>query len=311
MGAGINGVVTQFEVYAPSGGQPSLYACGGFSASPSAVLRWSGTSWLTVGQNAPFSLETDAMLAFDSGNGPKLYIGIQGSGSSAVWTWNGTTWAAAGTGLFSGAYVDTFAVYDDGSGPALYAGGSSLTTTDFAGVARFNGTSWSSVPNGPATQVMSLTAHDDGTGPALYAGGAFYISINSQPMTHLVRWNGTAWTSVAGQLAPSTYGWITKLLSVDDDGAGPHPASLYAGGTFSAFGSTSSGNFARLDTCTCYANCDGSTVPPVLNVNDFQCFLNKFAANDPTANCDGSTAPPILNVNDFQCFVNRFAVGCP
>jgi hypothetical protein len=30
-------------------------------------------------------------------------------------------------------------------------------------------------------------------------------------------------------------------------------------------------------TTPCYANCDNSTVPPILNVNDFQCFLNKFA----------------------------------
>lgn len=29
---------------------------------------------------------------------------------------------------------------------------------------------------------------------------------------------------------------------------------------------------------TCYANCDFSSVPPVLNANDFLCFLNKFAA---------------------------------
>jgi len=28
----------------------------------------------------------------------------------------------------------------------------------------------------------------------------------------------------------------------------------------------------------CYANCDGSTTPPVLNVVDFNCFLNRFAA---------------------------------
>lgn len=61
---------------------------------------------------------------------------------------------------------------------------------------------------------------------------------------------------------------------------------------------------------TCYANCDGSTVAPALNVNDFQCFLNKFAAGDPFANCDGSTVPPVLNVNDFQCFLNKFAAGC-
>jgi hypothetical protein len=60
----------------------------------------------------------------------------------------------------------------------------------------------------------------------------------------------------------------------------------------------------------CYANCDNSTAPPILNANDFQCFLNKFAAQDPTANCDGSTAPPVLNANDFQCFLNKFAAGC-
>jgi hypothetical protein len=61
----------------------------------------------------------------------------------------------------------------------------------------------------------------------------------------------------------------------------------------------------------CYANCDGSTVPPILNANDFQCFLNKYAAGDPYANCDGSTVPPVLNANDFQCFLNKFAAGCP
>ena len=32
---------------------------------------------------------------------------------------------------------------------------------------------------------------------------------------------------------------------------------------------------------TCYANCDGSTIAPVLNVNDFQCFLNAYAAGCP------------------------------
>jgi hypothetical protein len=61
----------------------------------------------------------------------------------------------------------------------------------------------------------------------------------------------------------------------------------------------------------CYANCDASTSPPVLNVNDFTCFLNRFAAGDSNANCDASTNPPVLNVNDFTCFLNLFAAGCP
>ena len=60
----------------------------------------------------------------------------------------------------------------------------------------------------------------------------------------------------------------------------------------------------------CYANCDGSTITPCLNVNDFACFLNRYAAGDPYANCDGSTTPPVLNVLDFSCFLNQYAAGC-
>jgi len=68
---------------------------------------------------------------------------------------------------------------------------------------------------------------------------------------------------------------------------------------------------ANLDGAVCYANCDASTVKPVLNVADFTCFLEKFAAGDPYANCDGSQTDPILNVADFSCFLQSFAAGCP
>jgi hypothetical protein len=60
-----------------------------------------------------------------------------------------------------------------------------------------------------------------------------------------------------------------------------------------------------------YANCDDSTAPPVLNVADFTCFLQKYAAGDAYANCDGSTTAPVLNVADFTCFLQSFAAGCP
>jgi hypothetical protein len=74
---------------------------------------------------------------------------------------------------------------------------------------------------------------------------------------------------------------------------------------------------ARIVTVTgtviveCYANCDGSTAAPVLNVNDFVCFLNRFGSGNTAANCDGSTIEPVLNVNDFTCFLNVYSVGCP
>jgi probable HAF family extracellular repeat protein len=61
----------------------------------------------------------------------------------------------------------------------------------------------------------------------------------------------------------------------------------------------------------CNANCDVSTAIPILNVADFTCFLQRFAAGDAYANCDGSAQTPVLNVADFTCFLQRFAAGCP
>ncbi|MEX2219347.1 MAG: sialidase family protein [Phycisphaerales bacterium] len=61
----------------------------------------------------------------------------------------------------------------------------------------------------------------------------------------------------------------------------------------------------------CYPNCDGSTAAPILNVQDFGCFLTRYAAGEPYANCDGSTVPPALNVQDFGCFLTKYAAGCP
>ena len=55
----------------------------------------------------------------------------------------------------------------------------------------------------------------------------------------------------------------------------------------------------------CYADCDQSTT---LDIFDFLCFQDLFAAGDPTADCDGNT---ILDVFDFLCFQDAFATGCP
>jgi hypothetical protein len=76
---------------------------------------------------------------------------------------------------------------------------------------------------------------------------------------------------------------------------------------------------ARVTIGECYANCDPWGPPPILNVQDFTCFINMFAAASALphaqqvvhyANCDASTTPPVLNVEDFACFINAFAGGC-
>ena len=98
---------------------------------------------------------------------------------------------------------------------------------------------------------------------------------------------------------------VGGLFQLGCTGGQPDAGSL-SGGEFELSG----GFWAGVLPNFCYANCDESTTPPILNVADFSCFLNRYAAGDSYANCDGSTTPPVLNVADFSCFLNAFASGC-
>ncbi|MCA9278046.1 MAG: hypothetical protein H6815_04570 [Phycisphaeraceae bacterium] len=55
----------------------------------------------------------------------------------------------------------------------------------------------------------------------------------------------------------------------------------------------------------CYADCDGSGS---LNIFDYICFGNEYAAGTTYADCDGSGS---LNIFDYICFGNEYAAGCP
>ncbi len=116
----------------------------------------------------------------------------------------------------------------------------------------------------------------------------------------------------------------TFCLQVISSWTAEVPVGTLPAGTYSVYGTHRDqngpvtqrvllGNFDVMAACPgeCYPNCDGSTAQPVLNVGDFTCFLQRFAAGETYANCDGSTAAPTLNVGDFTCFLQRFAAGCP
>jgi hypothetical protein len=87
-------------------------------------------------------------------------------------------------------------------------------------------------------------------------------------------------------------------------------STLYLFGGVGAPGTTYGDTWRMTCSAVCYPNCDGSTATPILNVADFICYLNRFAAGDSYANCDGSTAAPTLNVADFICFLNKYGIGC-
>jgi hypothetical protein len=161
------------------------------------------------------------------------------------------------------------------------------------------------------------------------------VSISTHPVPRQVNAGQSVQFSVqAGGSAPLSYRWQRNGLDLSDGGAISgattstltiNPAATTHAGEFSVrvsnlCGSMTSSSASLTVLAPCYANCDQSTTAPLLNVEDFSCFINRFAegqllgaAQQVThyANCDNSTTVPVLNVEDFTCFINKFAAGCP
>ena len=305
LGSGVNpGVAGQSGVFAlavfDDGGGPALYAGGEFSTAGAAVVnniaKWNGSFWAPLGSGFANGV-VYALCVYDDGTGPALYAGGNlAGGPSGIAKWTSLGWSALPSQV-SGT-VFAFAVFNG----ELYAGGEFLNAGSVSAprVAKWNGNSWSALGAGLDNTVRALAVFDDGSGPAVFAGGDFVFS-GTQFVNHVAAWNGTTWRNLQG-------GTNGPVLGMGLDGR-----SLVIGGLIGAVGSGQPATgVARWVNCTpCYPNCNGSTTQPFLNVNDFACFLNAFAAGLPYANCDASTVPPVLNVNDFFCFINQFAAGCP
>jgi hypothetical protein len=138
----------------------------------------------------------------------------------------------------------------------------------------------------PVTQmpVATTTAHPDATVVFADFSGTVTLSVGSSELTY---WRDA---NANGEFSP--------------DELRQFAAPAVANFVMSLTGQVGGGGGG------CYANCDGSTSVPFLNINDFVCFQQAFAAGQSYANCDGSTALPNLNINDFVCFQQAFAAGC-
>jgi hypothetical protein len=119
--------------------------------------------------------------------------------------------------------------------------------------------------------------------------------------THTYRWRHDCQMLSDG---PRISGVLTDTLRID-------PVMPGDEGQYDVRADTWADSNAAWLTVVCYANCDQSTQPPTLNVNDFVCFMSAFASGQSYANCDGSTQAPVLTINDFVCFQQSFAAGCP
>jgi hypothetical protein len=197
----------------------------------------------------------------------------------------------------------------------------SATDVDMFKISVCNSSSFSATTTGTGTNVdtelwlfdangVGVTANDDDP-----AGGVSTSALSSANVTA----NGTYFLAVSAfDVRPNSAAgsiWDPPLNStIEFTPDGPGAAQPVANWTGTGSGT---GSYAILMTGSCfavtpacYANCDHSTTVPFLNVADFTCFLQRFAAADPYANCDNSTQAPVLNVADFTCFLQKFAAGC-
>jgi trimeric autotransporter adhesin len=265
--AGGLGLVYAFTTF-DSGSGPELYAAGNLSAVNAAgaqlngVARLTPAGWVPLGQG--ISGDVNALAVYDDGGGPALYAAgyfnsAGGAPANNIAKWDGTAWSTLGSGITGiGASVSALVVHDDGTGPALYAGGPFGVAggAPAVGLARWNGTAWSSVGElgGPVT---ALATFDEGSGPKLFAGG-FFPGLGNPGAAQIARWTGSAWSSVGGGLTFQLGNQGVFTMRVHDDGAGP---ALHVAGSFGAAGGVVANNVARWNGVAWTSLATGSATP--------------------------------------------------
>ena len=234
------------------GGGEALYVGGVFDLASgvptSGVARWDGTSWSILGAG-PGGGNGIALGVLDHGLGPVLYAGgyWASTDGAGILSWDGSTWDVV-TALQDP--PEAFTTFDDGTGAKLYAtqGLETIAGVETSGVAAWDGTSWSTLGSGlgPASDRvephgMALGQFDDGTGPRLVVGGRFQ-GAGSAPAKNVALWDGTEWSSMAGD-ETSLDSRVLSLVEFDD-GSGP---AVHAAGDFKYAGGSYAGNVARWD----------------------------------------------------------------
>ncbi|HWB20642.1 MAG TPA: hypothetical protein VG711_10100 [Phycisphaerales bacterium] len=194
----------------------ALYVGGEFdragTVSVKDIAKWNGKSWLPVFNSGEgFTGNLHAMIVFDDGTGPALYVGgdFTYTGQfvrTLIAKFNGKTWTPLLTGA-SPSSVSCFAIHDDGSGSTLYAGGIKLpvgVSTSYEGVAKLNPKtlqweSFGAAITGPNILQVSSLASDNGVfgSPAtLFVGGTFN-TIGGESIYYLAQWKNGAWSAFA------------------------------------------------------------------------------------------------------------------
>lgn len=245
------GEVWSASPWDPDGSGPApeqLIVCGSFTDAggvvASNVASWDGTSWSALGAGVG---------GFGGGGGGAsalatlpngtivvggLFTTAGGVAASNIATWDGAVWSplGGGVGLPNGEGVGALAVLPNGD---LIVGGNFTTAGGVPAnsIARWNGTSWSSLGTGVAGIVIALAVLPNGN---LVAGGIF-TAAGGTPANNIALWDGTAWAPLGAGVIGGVGGGGIRALVVLPTG------DLVAGGYFTTAGGAAASRVARWD----------------------------------------------------------------
>jgi len=243
---GVNRAVTALAI---SGSD--LYVGGWFTEAggiaANRVAKWDGTSWSSLGMGAANGVAggivgNDPFVSDLAISGSDLYVSgwfrqAGGIAANNVAKWNGTSWSSLGTGAANGVggaigndpYVMALAI----SGSDLYVGGTFTEAGGIAAkrVAKWNGTSWSSLGTGPANGVNFTVFVLAVSGSDLYMGG-WFLQAGGVAANRVAKWNGTNWSSLGTG--------VTIMSTMRDDASvralALRGTDVYVGGRFTQAG---------------------------------------------------------------------------
>ena len=270
----------------------------------SRIAEWDGSSWSPLGSGLNGIL--NALEVFDDGSGPALYAAglislAGGTPVEQVGRWDGSQWSAVGA-AGPDDMVNALAVFDDGSGNALYAAGRFETVAGVSspGIARWDGSAWSAVGPGLASEVKALAVVDEPGGPALYAAGSFVVTFDLLPLIGIARWDGQEWTRL-GQGVSGNGGEALASASV---GAG---SALFVGGGFATAGSQQASGIARWG---CRSSiCPGDvTLDGQVGLDDLNLVLAGFGQETDEGDTNGDGT---VDLTDLNAVLGGFGQACP
>lgn len=215
------------------------------------IAKWDGTGWAgLVGSSAGVGHSGSTVFALGFASNGDLYVGgdfTTAGGTAQIYhlaRYNSGTWSAVGNGTDKPVRALGF-----GANDTLYVGGD-FTTVNFNGgstvsanyVARFDGTSWSTLGSGATNGVNKPVRALQADGSTLYVGGDFTLAGGSLRALHVARWNGHSWANaVGGSALNEGLDGPVHALALGDD-------LLHAGGDFTkeAILGTAATNAARI-----------------------------------------------------------------